>query len=124
MITGYTDSKLDDIRTYYEQPYVVGINGVTYINEEKIEYTIDLVNYITFFDDIQTTIFISPLTDQPTISNDRVAVFDDSNPFGDKKNTESFINIDRNNYSVFEKLFKLSKITKLSDFEDLPNNYL
>lgn len=125
MITGFTDSKLEDIRTFDpNKPYKVGINGVTYVDDDKVEYSIDDVSYVTLFDVNETTTFSSPLSDPPTIFNDRVAVFDDSNPFGDKKETESYINIDRNNYSVFEKLFKLSKITKLSDFEDLPNNYL
>jgi len=125
MITGFTESKLEVIKTFNpDEPYKVGVNGVTYLDDDKIEYTIDSINYVTLFDIDETTTFTSPLSDPPTIFNDRVAVFDDSNPFSDKKETESYINIDRNNYSVFEKLFKLSKVTKLSDFEDLPNNYL
>jgi hypothetical protein len=56
IISGYTDNRLNDIKTYSKtSPYQVGVNGVTNITYtpnndiETISYTIDGINYKTTF---------------------------------------------------------------------------
>ncbi len=49
-ITGYTSSRLDEVRTLDKNnPYKVGVNGVFNIQPEFVEYQLDGIFYKTFF---------------------------------------------------------------------------
>lgn len=124
-VTGKTNNYLDLARTYDpNNPYVVGVNGVTaYVPDEYIEYNVDgIIFYRTLFDDDLTTTF--SCTGATINYDDTLIVGDESNSFAANSSIESFINIDRNNYSIFENFYKLSQINNLSDLDDLPLNYL
>jgi hypothetical protein len=54
IVTGYTENRLSEVKTFdLQQPYKIGINGVTNINytvdgkHSVIYYTIDGISYIT-----------------------------------------------------------------------------
>lgn len=73
-ITGLTTSRLNEVKTYNSsEPYKVGVNGVTNITNEFIEYTIDDIKYRTFLSDGLTTFQLLKQQDvfenQPVIWN-------------------------------------------------------
>lgn len=80
-VTGVTDNKLFKIRSYDpNQPYKVGLNGVTEVNNETIEsvnydvikYEIDGIKYTTYIKNGNNDIF--NLTDSNSITNISVKI--------------------------------------------------
>lgn len=116
MITGTTENRLLEIRGYGTIPYQVGINGVTFINNEKVEYILDEINYVTFFDDDNTTIYTLPNINRNPLP-DNVIVKDDLKPYDEAIPSTDRINIDRGEFSVFEQLYKLAKLNTLDDIQ-------
>ena len=50
MITGFTSNKLDLVKTYNpNNPFQVGVNGVTSVSTNNVSYTIGNINYSTEF---------------------------------------------------------------------------
>jgi len=56
VITGLTSSKLEEVRTYnLNEPYKVGVKGVTNITNDFIEYKINDIEYKTYINNSVTT---------------------------------------------------------------------
>jgi hypothetical protein len=107
------------VMTYnLNQPYVEGVNGVVSVTPEHIVYVIDEVQYTTIMETGKTyyEIGMSGLTSSNSVS--RFVVKRESDVFIDKLNTVDKIDIDRSEFSVFEKLYRFAKIDSLDDFEN------
>ena len=143
IISGYTDDRLNQIKTFDKtQPYIVGINGVTNITYEdplnpnltaplSIDYTIDGINYQTnlrqanpfslkFFNSQTKYFFISSGLTQQEIN-----VIKDEVEMGisEPPKIESEIFIDRQSSSVYEKHLRMDEITTLEQLEEYRNGY-
>lgn len=122
IIKGVTTHKLDFIKTYGDQPFVVGENGVLELNDKYVVYKIDDILYTTYFDTYLT--YFSFEIDVFKEINTSGFIYDDSFGYDDKKNIESFINIQRNNFSVFEKFFYFSDTESVGDINSIPKKIL
>jgi hypothetical protein len=125
IITGYTNSRLSDVRAYSEtNPYQVGINNVIEVTAEFVRYIIDGIEFKTFLDDVEITIysFTSKGLDLASTYNKPI-IKEDDNPFLEKPVVKSLINIDRNPTTVFDRHYRLSLVKNLSLFRKYPNNY-
>jgi hypothetical protein len=138
IITGFTDSKLNLVKTYDDNnPYQVGINGVTEVVTESnslsyVEYTINGINYKTsvlkpLFEDsdlffkTQTVYFFeaSGLTQQNINVVKREAEMGIA--FPPKIKTEIFI--ERQSISVFERHLRMEEIETIEQLTDYKNGY-
>lgn len=136
IVSGYTDSRLNEIKTYSKtQPYQVGVNGVTQIiydsnNEPSIiKYTIDNINYET---SIGTEIL-------PQIFNSKTYFYFNSDGLPEEEinviknevemgisfppKIESDIFIERQTTSVFERHLRMEEINSLEQLEEYKNGY-
>lgn len=150
IISGFTDSKLNQVKTYdVDNPYVVGVNGVTNVVYENgtevsdtgttvvqilrtVEYSINGIDYITNIDKplfpdselffkTQTIYFFqsSGLTEQSVNVLKREAEMGISFP----PKVESQIFIERQSTSIFERHLRLEDIQNLENFDDYRNGY-
>jgi len=121
LVTGTTSSKLQQVKSYSKtQPYQVGIKGVTEVTSEYVIYKIDNIEYKTFF--TGNTVFSYNVTNKFT-GEKKDFVYDEKTPYI-KTKEENNINIKRNEFSVFESMYKLSQVDDIADFNDFPDNYL
>jgi len=116
-VTGLTQSRLNDIKTYTPQtPYKVNVNGVTKVDPNYIEYTIDNIDYKTFISNNLTIYKVSKQTDDFDI--DRLIGNNDS-VFVDIKKTLNAMIIERSNISVYEFFNKINICDELDDVLDI-----
>lgn len=124
-ITGFTDSRLLEVKTYdKQQPYKLGVNGVTNIEYNsngtysKIYYTIDNIDYIT---DLKQNItqYSYYTTGFDSSNSDNYSVIKNDKYLGlDKEiETNNLINIERLEISVFDPHYRLIGLNNLSDIE-------
>jgi hypothetical protein len=139
ILSGYTDDRLSEIKTYDENnPYQVGYNGVTQIttdiggNIDSVEYIIDNIRYITnigkaFFPD-----------NNEKFSSETIYFFESSGLSEEKINlikkevemsiseppkVEEEIFIERQETSVFERHLRMGEIKTLEQLEEYKNGY-
>jgi len=151
MISGTTSHRIDKIRTYFEdEPYKVGVNGVTYIEKDGngdvslVRYVIDNITYesdlrqLNEFNrgnryinnvsnnsvvEIPTTFYVENLTDQD-IFEDKFFIKEE-NKMGvnfDVK-TQNDIFIERQTLSVMELHSRMSEITSVGQMEEYKNGF-
>lgn len=139
MISGYTTNKLDLVRTYdINNPYQIGVNGVTSITYDPIvltaitsvSYSIDNINYVTQLRDF-TTIFYTNASGydfEPYITfPNKQNTFDIKEEakmglvFPPKVSNELFI--ERMSLAVFERYSRLSEIRTLESLTNYRNGY-
>lgn len=117
LITGLTSSRLNQVKSYDKnQPYKVGVNGVTNITNEFIEYTIDDIKYRTFLSDGLTTY---QLLKQQDVFQNQPVIWNADSVFVDIKKTLNAMVIDRGNISVFEYFGRLNSCDNLSDVQQI-----
>jgi len=117
LVTGLTTSRLNEVKTYnINIPYKIGVNGVTNITTDFIEYTIDDIKYQTFLSDGLTTYQI--LKQQDVFQNQPV-IWNADSVFVDIKKTLNAMVIERGNISVFEYFGRLNNCDSLSDMEQI-----
>jgi hypothetical protein len=119
VITGETESRLEEVMTYnLNTPYQIGLNGVISVTEEYVIYEIEQVIYTTFLETEQTfyEIGMQGLTEENSVA--RFVIKREEDVFIGRHNTIDKIDIDRSEFSVFEKMYRLAKINSLDDFEN------
>jgi hypothetical protein len=119
VISGETEDRLEEVMTYnLNNPFVEGVNGVLTATPEYVVYVIDEVMYTTILDTKKTyyEIGMSGLTVENSIA--RFVIKREADVFIGKNNTVDKIEIDRSEFSVFESMFRMSKIDSLDDFEN------
>ena len=115
MITGYTDSRLDEVKDLIGR-LVIGENGVLSEKNGTIKYKIGLILYETKSDG--TTIFTYLAPNRPKEENNFIGV--ESNYIFQNNNDNVFF---RNpNFSVFERFLNLELLTD-NDIDAFPNNF-
>lgn len=116
-ISGLTSSRLEEVKTYNTQnPYKVGINGVTTITSDYIEYVIDDVNYITYLEDNLTIFKLTKLTNELEKQN---IIANDNSVSIDIKKTLNAMVVDRSNVSVYDYFNKINNCSSLDDLLDI-----
>ena len=121
-LTGYTDNKLNLVRSYdYNNPYVVGVNGVTEVDINYIKYIINGINYITNVNDLTTTFEFSTLRYYYTNSN--YIGEEDLINYVDKTQIDNEISIERQQTSVIENFSKLRQVSSTEDFTTFSNSF-
>ena len=154
IISGYTDDRLSEVRTYNKlQPYIVGVNGVTYaeyppnkINVKRVKLNGSMVstpycsrvdyvlNDITYI----TKIKLSP-GDEYVFNNTQTTYFFNSSgltqqeinvikeevemSISERPKIESEIFIDRQTSSVYERHMRMEEITSLEQLEGYRNGF-
>jgi len=114
-ISGLTKDRLIDIQTYNGN-YEVGINGVTQITDDYILYTIDNIDYQTFFDTKLTVYRLNKPTNEFT---KQFVIKDNNIPFIDVKKTVNGLLIERNNLSVYESFNRIANTDNLDDLIEI-----
>lgn len=113
LITGLTKSRLDEVKTYNpNQPYKVGVNGVTNVTIDFIEYAIGDIGYKTFLSDGLTTY---QLIKQQDIFENQPVIWNADSVFIDIKKTLNAMIIDRGNISVYEYFNKMNNCNILDE---------
>lgn len=140
IISGYTDSRLNEVRTYDNtQPYQVGINGVTNViydnntppNEKLVEYTINGIDYITTIgepiiigtENLKTT--TKYFFESSGCTEEEVNLIKQEVEIGVvfPPKIEKEIFIERMSISVFEPQSRLGEIGSLEELETYRNGY-
>jgi len=126
-ITGYTESMLDDIKGYDQQnPYKVGVNGVIEVkrnpntleytevkyNINNIIYTTNLINNTTYY--IYTGTTANNYNDNYLYKKDDLLLNINETP-----RINNYINVERQEYSVLDKIIKINKTINLQDIYDI-----
>lgn len=115
------ESKLDKVRSYdFNEPYILGVNGVFYMEGDIIKYHVDGVEYETNLVTDETNIIVN-YTDESPENNNFIRV-DDMLGLVDKP-TYNSIDIEREQFSVIESFGKLQQIRNLNEFESFGNEY-
>jgi len=126
-ITAITDSKLNDIRGYDpNEPFKVGVNGVTEINDTYIAYTIDGIEYTTTYSGntktptpIETTYTTIGDTTSNGIDNNSKNLFiykDEKQPYIERGKETNTIFLERSPIAINDFFFKLNHINTADDF--------
>ena len=129
-ITGSTESMLDEIRTYDQtNPYQIGVNGVINLtrnpttleytqvvyNLNDIIYTTNLINNTTTY--IYTGSTTNNYNDNFLYKKDDLLI-----NINEKPRINNYINVDRQEYSVLDKVIKINKTVNLQDIDDIISN--
>lgn len=117
-VQGTTNSRLDEVRTYNKsQPYIVGVNGVTEVSNVQVSYAIDGILFTTnLLTDVTEFAFgVAGLTNAN--SENYAVVKDERDSYTTKTPTQNNIFIERNEMSVFNNIYKLSRVDSLDDFK-------
>lgn len=122
LVTGITENKLSSVRSFdLNNPYEIGVNGVTNINGNIITYIIGDITYQTNIDNLTTSFsFIS--NDINYINNNFIY---EENNIGDidKPLIDNSIFIERSDISVIESFNKMKQITGVDDFVNFNNSF-
>jgi hypothetical protein len=132
MITGFTSNKLDVIRTYnVNNPFQVGVNGVTSVSTNNVTYTIGNINYSTELNGNFLTTFSTNASGYDfnpyIVFPNRQNTFDIKEEakmglvFPPKVSNELFI--ERQSTAVFERHSRLSEINNFGELENYRNGY-
>lgn len=121
-ITGYTDSKLSAVRSYsFNNPYIVGVNGVTQVTVSSIFYNINDINYVTNLSDLTTTFQFS--TVRNFYVNHNYIAEENLMNYVDETQIDNEILIERQIISVIENFSKLRQISTVEDFSTFSNSF-
>lgn len=121
LVTGTTSSKLPQVKTYNKNnPYQVGVKGVLEVTNDYVIYEIDNIEYKTFFTGDTFFAYNSPMD---LTGEQKYFLYDEESPYIAFREQNN-ININRNEFSVFESMYKLSQVDDIADFNDFPENYL
>jgi len=113
LVTGLTKSRLDEVKTYNPNvPYKVGVNGVTRVTSDFIEYTIGDVKYKTFLPFGMTTYQV--LKEQNVFEKQPV-IWNADSVFIDIKKTLNAMIIERSNISIYEYFNKMNNCDSLDE---------
>jgi hypothetical protein len=116
-LSGICKSRLEEVRSYnLNIPYKVGVNGVTVVNTDFIEYTIDNISYKTFLAD-NLTIFTAKKNQQ--ILDYQPLIWNADSVFIDIKKTLNAMVIERGNISVYDFLNKINNCDELDDLLEI-----
>lgn len=117
-VQGTTNSRLDEVRTYNKsQPYIVGVNGVTEVSDVQVSYAIDGILFTT---NLSTGItgFAFGVAGLTNANSESYAVVkDERDAYTTKTPTQNNIFIERNEMSIFNNIYKLSRVDSLDDFK-------
>ena len=121
-ITGTTDNKLSEVRGFdYNNPFTIGVNGVTEVTSEYIKYTIGNINYITKLGDLSTTFSFKDTRNEYKINN---FISTDANlTYVDKVDVQDCVFIERESVSVIEYFSKLRQIGSVSEIATFNNGF-
>lgn len=121
-ITGITESKLSSVRSYdYNNPYKVGINGVTEVTSTYVKYNINGVNYSTNLADLSTTFSTIDVNQDYKVD---YFIFEERNlSYVDKIFIDNSVFIERQNISVMESFSKLRQISSVTEIETFNNGF-
>jgi len=132
IVSGYTNSRLNLLRRYGQQPFVVGyvvqlfnsgVGQVDYIGPDYTAYTINGISYVNLPDN--KTIFIvgsSGVTSQDFVISGLTkneALLD----FVMDPEVQSEIYVERGNYSPIEQLQRLGEVDNLGDLKNYGYGY-
>jgi hypothetical protein len=116
-VSGLTTSRLAEVKRYNKTtPYKIGVNGVTGITSQYIEYIIDDVYYRTFLSDGLTFFQLLKITNELEKQN---IIADDNSVSIDIKKTLNAMVIDRSNIAVYEYFNKINNCSSLDDILDI-----
>lgn len=125
-ITGLTESRLLEVKTYdKQQPYKIGVNGVTDIlynpsngTYYKIYYTIDNIDYITDLNTNTTSYsYYTRGFDSTNSNNHSVIKKDKYLGLNQEIEVNNLINIERLEISVFDPHYRMIGLNSLNDIE-------
>lgn len=120
-ITGTTTSKLESVKTFdYQNPYKIGVNGVTDITPTFTAYTINQINYVTDSSGKTTFSLIKPNENYVSTNN----IFEEEylkQAF--LPNLDNQINIDRQNISVVEVIGRFHLLKSVNSIDQYNNNF-
>jgi hypothetical protein len=115
IVTGYTKSRLKEVISYSNE-YLVGVKGVTSVNQEYVTYEIDGIVYLTYLDTDVTIYGFG----KPTNEFEYQSILKDDNSVSvDVKKTLNAFVIDRSNISVYDYFNKISNCDSLDDLLDI-----
>jgi hypothetical protein len=121
MVSGVTESRLDEVRTYdFQAPYQVGVNGVRTIEDTVIVYVIDGITYTTDTVD-GTTVYTLGLTTTKQVLGNFYFYRDERDVFIDRDPTISDLLMERRELAVFDSLLRLATVNSLDDLTDYFN---
>lgn len=124
IVTGYTENRLSEIKTFdLQQPYKIGINGVTniiYTTDGKysiIYYTIDGITYITDVINKNITVYSYIARGIDSIVGDTFSLIRSDRYINlyQKPNTKSYINVEREQLSVLDNHYRIKNIKNIGD---------
>lgn len=117
-VQGTTTSRLDEVRTYNKaQPYVVGVNGVTEVSDDEVSYVIDGIVFTTQISSGDTFFAFGVAGLTNANSESYAVVKDERDDYTTKTPTQNNIFVERNEMSVFNNIYKLSRVDSLDDFK-------
>ena len=115
-ITGETQNDFLKKIIAYNGQYKVGVNDVTQVNENFVRYTINDINYITYFNNNLTIYGVEKITNELEYQN---ILKDDNSVSVDVKKTLNAFVIDRLNIPVYDYFNKINNCTNLDDLLDI-----
>lgn len=120
-VTGITESRLDEVRTYnLQQPYIAGANGVQTVTEAAVVYVLEGVTYTTSLDDLTTTYSLG-IVPQAQALVTHFLYRDERDVFIDKHETKRDILMERSEMSVFDPMIRIAGVNSLDDLTDYFN---
>ena len=120
-VTGTTDSRLDEVRTYNtQQPYIIGANGVLTVTATEVVYAIDGVTFTTSLADGTTTYSLG-LVPLAQALGTHFLYRDERDVFIDKHPTERDILMLRSEMSAFDPMLRIATVNSLDDLTDYFN---
>lgn len=124
IVTGYTENRLSEIKTFdFQQPYKLGLNGITniiYTVDGKyniIYYTIDGINYITDIINKNITVYSYVARGIDSIVGDTFSLIRSDRYINlyQKPTTKSYINVEREQLSVLDNHYRIKNIKNIGD---------
>lgn len=126
-ITGSTEPMLDEIRSYDQSnPYQIGVNGVidvtrnpTTLEYTQVKYNLNDIIYTTNFLTNTTTYIYTGSTANNYNDNFLYKKDDLLLNINKKPRINNYINVERQEYSVLDKIIKINKTVNLQDIDDI-----
>lgn len=117
-VTGVTENRLEEIRSYnIQMPYIVGVNGVLSVEEDTVVYQLDGITYTTTIED-GTTTYSFGYVGLTQALNTHFFYRNEHDVFIDKKPTKSDIIMQRSEKSVFDPMLIMATVNSLDDLAD------
>lgn len=118
IVTGTTSSRLEEVKTYnFQEPYIVGMNGVQSVDKNEVVYLLDGITYTTSLENGDTTYTLGVVQTRQAL-NIHYLYRDERDVFIDKRPTQADILMQRLEKSVFDPMLRIAAVNSLDDLTD------